>query len=127
MDVKTVLLIDDDNAFLYLTTVFIKKLYPALTIHTAMNGEVAIQLMEKIQPDIVFLDINMPVMNGWEFLEALTANEVKVNYPIFITSSSIDPEDKKKSKHHHLIYDFIEKPLNPDKIRNIFNTQMTKR
>lgn len=79
-------------------------------IHNANNAEV-----------ILFLDLNMPTMTGWEFLEAFDKMEegLKKQYTIYILSSSIDPSDIERAKDNIYVKDFIEKPLNKDALKKI--------
>lgn len=70
-------------------------------------------------PDLIFLDINMPVMDGWQFLEEY--NNVNCEAPIVMLTSSIDPKDIEKSKKYPCVIDFISKPLMPDVIDKIMS------
>ena len=72
-------------------------------------------------PDIIFLDINMPQMDGWEFLdefEKLPALALKKTN-VWMLTSSIAPEDIERSKTYQSVKDFISKPLTVDKIKDI--------
>jgi CheY-like chemotaxis protein len=66
-------------------------------------------------PDIIFLDINMPVMDGWEFLDEFQKlpHEIIQNCKVFVLSSSIDQGDVEKAKGYNSVSDFISKPLTP--------------
>jgi CheY-like chemotaxis protein len=79
------------------------------TIHSAL-GEL---------PDIIFLDINMPTMDGWEFLDEFQKFPPSSigNCKVFVLSSSIDQEDMEKAKSYHSVSDFISKPLTPDGLK----------
>ncbi|MFM7015200.1 MAG: response regulator [Bacteroidota bacterium] len=71
-------------------------------------------------PDVVFLDINMPEMSGFEFLERMRDEDVVPTHTkIFILSSSLDPGDIERSKSFTSVSDFISKPLDKDKIEKI--------
>ena len=72
---------------------------------------------------ILFLDINMPTLSGWEFLEAfeLLDESIKECYIIFILSSSVNLNDVNIAKANPLVVDFIEKPLNNASLLKIFS------
>ena len=71
---------------------------------------------------VIFLDINMPVTDGWKALSMLEKLEDSTNkqLAIFMLSSSLDPKDKKRAMEHPLVLDFVEKPLTVAKIESIF-------
>ncbi|MCI5083037.1 MAG: response regulator, partial [Saprospiraceae bacterium] len=96
-------------------------------IITAYDGEEAFKALEQLSQRppsgkcLILLDINMPVMNGWEFLE-LYENKPhlhQTNDGIFILTGSINPEDKKKAERHSYVSGFIEKPLDTDSLSEI--------
>jgi CheY-like chemotaxis protein len=74
---------------------------------------------------VLFLDINMPVMNGWEFLEEFSSlpKTVHERISIFILSSSIDPDDKQNAENHPLVHGYYSKPLNRDTIKQIYKEE----
>ena len=91
------------------------------SIHAFENGKLALDsLIERLQsnqemPDVIFLDINMPIMDGWEFLEAFHKLKFDKRIRINIITSSIDPADfqrweqfKKKTDH---FLDYMNKPI----------------
>jgi len=117
--IKTIGIVDDDEIFLMLARASLKSIYPQAEYFTANNGEEALQLLEKQTPSLLFLDINMPVMNGWEFLAALEKSKNDIGFPIYITTSSVAPEDKKKAKDSQLVKGFIEKPISLEKIKSV--------
>jgi CheY-like chemotaxis protein len=69
-------------------------------------------------PDCIFLDVNMPGMDGWTFLEELKKFPLEVLYKckVFLLSASINPADVEKSKPYKFVADFIVKPLSIDKL-----------
>jgi response regulator RpfG family c-di-GMP phosphodiesterase len=74
--------------------------------------------IKSIEPIILFLDINMPTLSGWEFMEEYEkfGDEVKEQIRIFILSSSVDPRDKDKAEANKYIKGFISKPLDRETI-----------
>lgn len=99
------------------------------TVITYLNGQLAIDgIKERIAsnkevPEVIFLDINMPIMDGWQFLEEFIALPLEQAVRITIVTSSIDPVDRKnweyyKGKTHHHI-DFKNKPIRIKDIEEI--------
>ena len=74
-------------------------------------------------PDVIFLDINMPIMDGWEFLDAFQKMPAVIleRCKVFMLTSSINSEDIEKSRHYKSVYDFISKPLTPEKLSTMIN------
>ncbi|MEM7297526.1 MAG: response regulator [Bacteroidota bacterium] len=112
---QRILLVDDDPIFLTLAELAIKKERANVQIFKASNGEEAIDFLNNEEVDTIFLDLNMPVMNGWEFLEAI-ANEKKKSNKIYVLTSSIDPSDRKKAEENPMVESMLEKPLDKQKI-----------
>lgn len=110
-------IIDDDPVFVLLFKKILIKLGKFETIVNFENGQIALDsLIEKFKnndplPDIVFLDINMPVLDGWEFLKALEKYKFKEELNIYMVSSSIDSTEIKKSKKYKSVKNFISKPI----------------
>lgn len=77
---------------------------------------------------VVFLDTNMPITDGWEALRIIEKldESIKKQLSVFMLSSSIDPNDKKRAMEHPLVLDFIEKPLTVAKIESIFKSDLNK-
>jgi CheY-like chemotaxis protein len=72
-------------------------------------------------PDVIFLDLNMPEMNGWSILESLKTNYARLPKPIsvYIVSTSIDVNERREAMNYHFVKEFISKPLYRDKIISI--------
>lgn len=116
---KRFLIVDDDEIFLFTASYALKKSFPNVNIETAKNGKEGLEKLQLQKPDALFLDINMPVMNGWELLDELTHEEPPVDYPVLMVSSSIDPADKQKALEHQFKPRFIEKPLSEEKVKEL--------
>jgi CheY-like chemotaxis protein len=119
-----VLLIDDDKITNYIHQITIKKLKINVHIQVAEDGYEAILFLKNKnetppKPGIIFLDLNMPGMDGWEFMEEyskLPANQ-KANAIVAIVTASINPEDEAHSKRYPEIKGYIKKPLTKEKIK----------
>ena len=127
-----ILLVDDDEINNFISVKLIKKALDTSQIKACLNGKIAIDELVKMHeegaetfPDYILLDINMPVMNGWEFLDEYKRLNLDrdSNSKIFIISSSVFSNDINKAKSYPLVKDFISKPLNIDKIKELFEAQ----
>lgn len=118
-------IIDDDPAFTFLTKEIMEMTDFCINLLVYKNGQEAISGLteiiksEGILPDVILLDLNMPVMNGWEFLDefADTLNERDVT--IFIVSSSVNPTDHEKANNYQSVTDYIEKPVTEESLLEI--------
>ncbi|MEO8764032.1 MAG: response regulator [Ginsengibacter sp.] len=120
-----VMLIDDDEDDNYFHQVVLKKMDFANHIEIAEGGPEALDYLkrEKDVPDIIFLDINMPGMNGWDFLEEykkLTASQKKSVIIIMLTTS-ISPLDKKNAENIPEISSFYSKPMTQEMLLDILD------
>ena len=117
MDLK-ILLVEDDHVTSFLSTMILKVL-GFKDVDSVKNGQEAFTYIEKGCPDLIFLDLNMPVMDGFEFLnqKAQKGNCPKTH--IVILTSSDRPKDKKEAYNYNII-DYVEKPLNSTKINRVF-------
>ena len=119
-----ILCIDDDAITLMLCKKVITKAEISNEIDTALNGEDALKYLDNIikikhddtnivLPQLIFLDLNMPIMNGWEFLDIYHKKEYhkKFKTHFIILSSTIDPKDVQKSKSYPMVIDFLSKPI----------------
>lgn len=119
-----ILCIDDDPITLMLCKKVITKSSFANEIITAQNGEEALQFFNTIKysntnsapnknPQLIFLDLNMPVMGGWEFLDLFIRDDYSDfnTTKVIILSSTIDPADIEKAKTYPIIIDFLSKPI----------------
>ncbi len=124
------MLVDDDEINNFITVKLIRKAFPDAVLGTYLNGKLAIDKLkslfqdnpEKI-PDYILLDINMPVMNGWEFLEEykLSNLDPEKKITIYILSSSVFSNDIDKAKTYESVANFISKPLNLESIKEVFS------
>ena len=120
-------LVDDDKIYQLTSARMIKALALSDEILQFENGEEALQyLRHNIQekenlPDYIFLDINMPYVDGWMFLAdyASLKSALKKDIKIFMISSSIDPRDVLRAQRNSDVYDYVTKPVTPEKFREL--------
>ncbi len=121
-----ILLVDDDEITNYVNESVIDDMDIVQEVRTAHNGRQALELIErqafntKKCPELIFIDINMPVMNGFEFLMAYQHLEKKPNWPVVtvMLTSSVNRLDVEKAKEVGAD-DFISKPLTADKVKQV--------
>jgi CheY-like chemotaxis protein len=122
-------IVDDDNIYQFTTTRTIQTHKLAKKILIFSDGEEALNFLidnignSETLPDIIFLDINMPIMDGWQFLEEYVMIKPKIGkkITIYMISSSVDPVDLKRAKAISEISDYIIKPINPEMLKEIIN------
>ncbi len=128
--VANIFLIDDDKLFLFLTRKTILATKKQVNLKEFSDGNVALDYLrgiindKELLPDIIFLDISMPIMDGWDFLnEYMKLDSHIVNKPrIYIFSSSISPHDIERAKSIGVVTDFIVKPLVKEKFIGILES-----
>lgn len=119
---KTIWIVDDDPIYQIIANKIVQRSAMFSEVTTFKNGKEAIDTVHQVLeskntiPDIILLDINMPVMDGWEFMEELSAVKPKIEkeFSVYIVSSSIAVEDKSKSKKYTDILGYISKPISVD-------------
>ena len=124
--------VDDDPITLMLCKMVISRSEFAKTIITAQNGEEALNYFDDLKlnnlgaaisdyPKLIFLDLNMPVMGGWEFLDHFSKEEYRSSFgdcKVIVLSSTIDPDDIKKAKTYPMVLDFLSKPISKEMLED---------
>jgi len=112
LDKPTVFFIDDDPLSNKFNMMLIRKIHPDIEIVTFVNAEDALAQLKddtKLRPEVIFLDLNMPVMNGWDFMGEF--KKLNLAIEIVILTSSNDASDKKRASENKQVKDFVVKPL----------------
>ena len=117
--VKEIWVIDDDN----ITQLIAKKMFAnfdnrLITRHYTDPILAFKDLVDSHLPAFILLDINMPFLNGWQFLNQMADNLIEV--PVHMFTSSIDERDFVRSETYSQVKGYILKPLNAEKIANLF-------
>lgn len=118
MPIKTVMLIDDDSVNNFVNKRLLLRQDDSLQIEAYESGDTSLErLQDENQrvPDLILLDLNMPEMSGWQFLESYIELGLSRS-KIYLLTSSIDFRDKEKSQTFPVIEGFISKPLDQNKI-----------
>jgi CheY-like chemotaxis protein len=125
-----ILCVDDDPITLMLCKKVIAKANFTGEIESAKDGVEALKFFDSLigddsnnedYPELIFLDLNMPIMDGWEFLDEFSKNLTQ-SFPktkIIVLSSSVDPKDINKSKSYPMVLDFLPKPITVEMLNNI--------
>lgn len=134
--VKLTCIIDDDKIYITLFKKIIETKNLCKNIIVFNNGKESIDYFEAALlnaneediPDLIFLDLNMPIMDGWQFLERFNKikNQFKKTITLYVVSSSINPVDIKRSKLLPNVENYLIKPTTPKKLEMIFKKTNTE-
>jgi PAS domain S-box-containing protein len=125
--VDSVWIVDDDQVITYITEHMLCNADNSLHISSFLSAKMALEKLrlDGFAPDVLLLDINMPGITGWEFLDQLKALNLEAN--VYMYSSSIDPDDVKEARNYPMVRDFISKPLDARTIRQILSLNQEQR
>jgi CheY-like chemotaxis protein len=127
----TIMLIDDNEIDNLINQKIIESSSIAKHIFTHTSGKSAIEFLknmekiaskvENVLPEIIFLDIDMPLMDGFQFLDEFNklSNETKKYCHIVMLTSSINPQDMNKSKKYDYVKKYVNKPLTQDSLKKL--------
>ena len=124
------IIIDDDSINNFLVKSILKQLSSNSDVEAFTDPEVALEHLLNLEIDdytdlVIFLDLNMPILNGWDVLDKLTAcfgEKLPSNAELYIASSSDIQEDISRSKIYQLVTGYLTKPLKMDAIRRIIES-----
>lgn len=125
-----VCIIDDDRIYQFTARKTLETIPAVEKIHVCSNGEEGIYHLKQVLnnadelPDVIFLDINMPMMDGWQFLDEYVQIAKDRNIAIFMVSSSVDEEDIKRAKEYKVVSDYIIKPIGRERFEELLSRVM---
>lgn len=122
------LVIDDDDINIFIIKKIVEKTGLAIKMTSKSNGQQAIDYIKETLsnpeefPHLMLIDINMPIMNGWEFVEAYQMLNVQQSVDMYILSSSVYENDIEKTKSYSSVKGFISKPLSIERLKELVLT-----
>lgn len=130
-DEKRIWIIDDDELFIMITRNNIRKSGIPVITEDFKNGKDSLNVLkERVLsgeniPNIILLDLNMPLLDGWEFLDEFKhmPDESRRGIKIYICTSSIDPKDLKRAETISDVTSFLEKPVNTEVVLKIVGSE----
>ncbi len=108
---KVILIIDDSESDQFITKHSLEKTYDGIEVHSAFDGQEALDILDQgtVNPDVIFLDINMPGMNGFKFLEQYS---IQYGSPVIVMLTSSDQDqDIEYAKQYKCVVKYCVKPL----------------
>jgi len=124
-------IIDDDPIFIFGAKRMMELANFCNSFMVFNNGQEAINNLKPIMltgekiPEVILLDINMPIMDGWQFLDEFIQIESHKEVTIYIVSSSIDPADLQRAKKYESISNYVVKPITAETLKNILQEMVT--
>ena len=125
---KAIVIVDDDPIVRLVIQRMVHNIDSSITCHQCENGEVGLLRIEKLQNItdyiVVLLDINMPVLNGWEFLDRLHQTSIIASnkFQLYMITSSTDASDKIKARSYPVIKKLYSKPLTNQDLKEILSS-----
>lgn len=122
MNMKTILLVEDDELDVISVQRILKKFYTSYDLHVAHNGKEALTMLTRVEnpikPDVVLLDLNMPRMNGIEFLKIIREDAMLKNLPVFVMTTSSEISDRTLTEQLG-VSGYIIKPLSDNNVKKV--------
>ena len=125
--IEKIAIVDDDNIFQFTTKIKIEKAKLAKEVLFFNDGDEILSYINEHDaidlPEIILLDINMPSVDGWDFLDLYkdVADNKKAAIEIYMISSSINPDDVRRAEQSQFVIDYITKPIRDIDIDKIFH------
>lgn len=123
--IDQICIIDDDPIVIFGTKRILQNAQCCSNFLVYRNGKEGLEGLREIMmagetpPDIILLDLNMPVMDGWQFLDEFTQIQSSEKILIYIVTSSIDPKDINKAKSYSQVNNYIVKPITVKIIKDL--------
>lgn len=127
---KRVLLVDDDDIVNSINSVIIKHARFADVVESINNVQNAIEFLIKTKnsnerPEVIFLDLNMPDLDGWDFMDEYEKIGMNGKTKVIMLTSSISTKDEERASSSNQITAFVSKPLSPELLENIYQNHLS--
>lgn len=114
----SILLVEDDEVTLFLAKLLMNKI-GYINVDTCLNGLEASNYLKNHTPSLIFLDLNMPIMDGFELLEEMKTKNLCPRTKVVILTSSTRPDDRLRAVEFAHVVEFLEKPLSKEKFEDL--------
>lgn len=118
-------IIEDDRAHVYLTKKYLEMSNQVESIMVCRNGKEAYDKLKEIAdsekplPELILLDLNMPIWDGWQFLDEFTKIRTDQTITLYILTSSVSPSDQKRAEKYKLRGNYLIKPVTANQLKDI--------
>ncbi|SFP75186.1 response regulator [Hymenobacter arizonensis] len=118
-------IVEDDPVAAYLAELMIRKEQFCSEVQSYVNGQRAFDSLKEANetggalPDVILLDLNMPLMDGWDFLDAFDSLAIAKDVCVFVVTSSIRPDDIEKTTHYKHVRGFFSKPIDEKALKRM--------
>ena len=125
MKIDIACIIDDDPVFVFGTKKIMELANFSSSIMVFHNGHEALQKLKPIIekgeniPEVILLDLNMPIMDGWEFLDEFIEIPTSKQITIYNVTSSVDPADSKRAEKYDNVSNYLVKPIRSEDLKSI--------
>ncbi len=122
MEIQKIVIVDDDPPNNYLCELMIRLHHPGMDVQSFTNPVEGLAYLKSLTLDhsfLVLLDLNMPEMNGWQFLDEFQQKNPAAS--LYILTSSINPLDEEKAAGYSCVRGYLSKPITTENIQEILN------
>ncbi len=109
-----ILIVDDEPIHNFIAVRLFRQIDPELKVIDFTDATLALKEIPAVSPSYIFLDLNMPKMSGWDFLDEML--EKDLNYKVYILTSSVSTFDYEKATAYKNVVECLEKPVKKDKL-----------
>jgi DNA-binding response OmpR family regulator len=121
---RRVVYIEDEQEMIDLVKLIVSR--KRYEVHGASGGREGLDLVRRISPDIILLDLMMPDMDGWDVYQQLKANDATRHIPVIVITAKAQNIDKVLGLHIAKVDDYISKPFSPKELLDSLETVLAK-